>query len=620
MSITSRINEIETHLKEDYTNLEALGYDIPQDKNIENIASVLDNVWENQSHIEETGTTLSLNTNKGKAKVDLLGNTYQETTTGKNKYDFTKTSSTTHGITLVSNSYQITFDGTNDGSAGTFVLGSITLPAGTYTYQQSYISGSITSGLYRIWFIANDTDLGNIGVGSGYTDNKYKTFTLNESSTFRVEVFFAGNNPIISNNYKINVNIISGETPDYEYERYTNGASPNPSYPQPIQVVSGDNEVKVEGKNLFTTTNYYTSDSGVSVDIINSNSVAITYDGSSSTYKRAKFKFLNLRKNTNYSFKATITNSNSSITSNYLQIRNVETSTTIKGQIYTSGEIVTFNTSDFDTLDIALYTIGASATTNNTATYSNIQLELGDSVGDFEPYQSQTYPINLGDIELCKIGDYQDKFFKAINGNTIYDNLDRTIKDTLDYGDWYLEKNIGKVVLDGTQENGRNGQTETYNQFKTTIVGKAYGETNFICNKFHLTGSTLYSIRGRAANESVFYNLAPTDCEYTLEGIATWLSNNKPIIYYQLATPTYTKIEGTLASQLEDVWRANTYDNQTNVSQVNNDLPFELYFKALGTPSNTLLGLSRQLNQIEEQPLNEIEEEPIEEIEEESGE
>ena len=48
------------------------------------------------------------------------------------------------------------------------------------------------------------------------------------------------------------------------------------------------------------------------------------------------------------------------------------------------------------------------------------------------------------------------------------------------------------------------------------------------------------------------------------------------------SSPTYTKITGTydtLASQLEAVWRANSYKGQTNISQVNDDLPFNLIVK-----------------------------------------
>ena len=67
-----------------------------------------------------------------------------------------------------------------------------------------------------------------------------------------------------------------------------------------------------------------------------------------------------------------------------------------------------------------------------TADINIAQLEKGSTATSFVEHQEQTFQVNLGDIELCKIGDYQDKIYK-------------------NNGKWYLNKQIGKVVLDGTQ-------------------------------------------------------------------------------------------------------------------------------------------------------------------------
>ena len=56
--------------------------------------------------------------------------------------------------------------------------------------------------------------------------------------------------------------------------------------------------------------------------------------------------------------------------------------------------------------------------------------------------ETQTYTINLGDIELCKIGDYQDRIYK-------------------DSGKWYIEKKIGKIE-------SYNGETITTDYISTT--------------------------------------------------------------------------------------------------------------------------------------------------------
>ena len=61
----------------------------------------------------------------------------------------------------------------------------------------------------------------------------------------------------------------------------------------------------------------------------------------------------------------------------------------------------------------------------------------------------------------------------------------------------------------------------------------------------------------------------------------TWLSTHNTNIYYPYATPTYTKITGTFANQLEALWNSKSKDGQTNLSQVNNDLSFILNTEAL---------------------------------------
>ena len=59
------------------------------------------------------------------------------------------------------------------------------------------------------------------------------------------------------------------------------------------------------------------------------------------------------------------------------------------------------------------------------------------------------------------------------------------------------------------------------------------------------------------------------------EDLQTWLGTHNLIVYYQVETPTYTKITGELANQLEQVYKGMlSYDGVTNISQVNNDLAF----------------------------------------------
>ena len=819
MSITSRINEIETHLKEDYTNLEALGYDIPQDKNIENIASVLDNVWESQSHIEETGTTLSMNTNKGKAKVDLLGNTYQESTTGKNLLAYTLASIksinsatgsswndnvyTWNGVTFtINDDLSVKVNGT--ASAATYLIlnNNLSLTSGTEYILNGCPSGGNAS-TYALRIYTGSSYESEIGNG--------KTFTYGSQNLVRINVF--GGTTV--NNLTFYPMIRLSSVTDDAYEPYTNGASPNPTYPQDIHIVSGDNKIIVANENLFNIEDL----------LAKANNVVKNSDGSY-TFNSATAMY-NTTTPLNYS-------PNEQLTTSYKLTNGTGTNFRLRW-VYEDGYISDLSGSSSGTSEVSISNTSATLSTHGkvvgfranwtnagTFTIKEFMVNEGTSAIDYVPYQGTNYSINLGvnqlwnlgnvetngtfssnssillgsinfevgtytislekellnssylyigpsgsvvdsitkektftietagnydiryirkagtydnfktkvdltigdhiqyisdnPIELNKIGDYQDKFIRnsgknilpttlynlALNAsgesrglivgnpnrnayyceiepNTIY-YISRSSVGTATYwyyaytdvepkdgvmslsyanmgtdlqtqittpsnakylcvfmggglsndvmvskentpyepygnGDWYLKKEIGKVVLDGEEVNWTeytNTASGLYKAYTTSVkVGRTNdyevdGYSNYfdVLNAFS-QGSTYVNM---ALTKNATYLSLPSSIASSIESLRTWLGTHNTEIRYILATPTYTKIEGTLASQLEDVWRANTYDNQTNVSQVNNDLPFELYFKALGTPSNvSLLSMNRPSLQLNN-PIENIEE------------
>lgn len=73
----------------------------------------------------------------------------------------------------------------------------------------------------------------------------------------------------------------------------------------------------------------------------------------------------------------------------------------------------------------------------------------------------------------------------------------------------------------------------------------------------------------------------PSTKASTVEQLKTWLSTHNTDVYYILATPITTEItDTTLINQLESIKLS--YNEQTNISQENDNLPFELDVVALG--------------------------------------
>lgn len=149
--------------------------------------------------------------------------------------------------------------------------------------------------------------------------------------------------------------------------------------------------------------------------------------------------------------------------------------------------------------------------------------------------------------------------------------------------EWYIKDKIPKYVFDGT-ENWVSSQYGTnswaldyvlkidYDTSKVQIMSNVF---KGISNDDRATGgdNTIYTYSN---NGIIIRNTALT----TLADVQNATSGN--YVYYVSSIPTYTKITGTLAEQLEYVYQLlKSYKGVTNISQVNNDLPFELNVSAL---------------------------------------
>lgn len=167
-----------------------------------------------------------------------------------------------------------------------------------------------------------------------------------------------------------NIQMIEGSTPT-AYEPYVGGiASPNPDYPQAVNVVTGEQVVKVEGKNLvdigsqsFTT---YYQKTGLSIPAgTYALSANITSSDTTLTKSRAYF----------YSENTAL---------GYLDLtRNTRASGTITLNA-TTDRIVLYSASSY------------SDSNGKTATWADVQLELGNQATTYEAYRGTDYEVNLG--------------------------------------------------------------------------------------------------------------------------------------------------------------------------------------------------------------------------------
>ena len=152
-----------------------------------------------------------------------------------------------------------------------------------------------------------------------------------------------------------------------------------------------------------------------------------------------------------------------------------------------------------------------------------------------------TYAPYKPQIELCKIGTYQDRIYK-------------------DNGTWYLHKEIGKVVLDGSESWSKGSSRPFYTLLINDVLRlqSAVNNATLFCN--YLSPSTPATIWGNNINgitnldDGNAIRIRIQDDPYTITTFKEWLNDVKPVVYYALETPTTEEItDSELISQLEAV-------------------------------------------------------------------
>lgn len=177
-----------------------------------------------------------------------------------------------------------------------------------------------------------------------------------------------------------------------------------------------------------------------------------------------------------------------------------------------------------------------------TTTFFDMQLEEGAQTS-YAPYKTP--------LELAKIGNYQDRIYKSD-------------------GKWYIEKQVGKVVFDGSENWSQNpSQTlDTTSYYYITLAGAiaGYGMSNNFCYA-DIYGNDIEGFHFIAGQSAQLRMRIKTATASTAAQFKSWLSTHPTTVYYALATPTTTEItDETLLLQLN--FLASLYGGVNNISLV----------------------------------------------------
>lgn len=524
----------------------------------------------NEATATDTGSNITLDkTIPATLKsVELYGDTEQQAYSGKNLYGMGQETSVGANITWTKSGNTANGTGTSSStwcyiqSANSTFTNNLTV--GTYTMS---IAEALPSPLrLQLHCIKSDNSAVNYTMLANATSLTFTTTDVITAANIAVTGLTS------TETYDITIKdfqLEAGSTPT-TYEPYVGGVpAPNPNYPQDVNVVTGEQTVTVVGKNLLDVPDGTLTVRGITFDRTDNTIVcsgAKESIGNNWLIMTGGWVVLD-----NPILAGTYTFSISKAATKDIEFSRTYSDGTVQSSIIVAGGTsITFTTTKEITqyrLIAKSFSVGESA---DGLVYENIQLEAGSKATPYQPYQSQTYTVDLGSTELCKIGTYQDYIYKSGD-------------------DWYVHKETNKHTFTGSenwylQTSGTPSILYCGSGVLSDAINSAV-KTQIYSDYFHYTtgaeagGCYLY-------NRSVFVFYGDTST--TASTFKTWLGDNNTTVYYPLATPTDTKITNDgLITDLNALAGAKSYLDATNfaVTATGTNLPAllkpEVYVKSL---------------------------------------
>lgn len=526
---------------------------------------------------EVEGTDIIID-NGAEATLFALGGdgaSEQETTTGKNLLNYTNIKPTNNGITNTLN---------DDGSI-------TTTGSPNYNYLQilnetditdlledgqkyTVMQKNATDKLYiQVTAISNEDVPNYIGLGTNSTNTAI--FTVDKKSNKSYSISIQTNTIETSTDLNITnfYQLLKGAYNEWQpFEPYTGGqSSPSPDYPQEISSIEDNLEFNCRGKNLYNYKDTISVTEGITVD----DEGWITISGennndSGTVYKNYFGKTMSLKYNTNYNLIIEIKNVTGT---GYISFISADANKsaqqfkiTFNRQLdsLNNGEIInaiTTSKDDFSDVNIGLRTfISFVSGQSGSITFRMSVIEDTTITPEnfvYEPYQASEYVIDLQGNEMVELpNDIKDELM-----------IDK-------YGNVNLIKNVGKKILNGSENWKDDWQTSTTPDYIQFYLSADFLNNNYIkatskntlANRFETEGSVwIYSKEMLAINEDVKYTLQIKMLRSRVSDLISfkeWLSTHNTIVYYQLANPQTIPL-GTLSA--EDLAKLKTFDGYNNL-------------------------------------------------------
>ena len=424
-----------------------------------------DDVIKETSTFENTSGQITTDSKKV-LDLEVEGNTYQETTTGKNIFNLNNTTGWQQKVSSTIADQTITLTREVGATNTSYMSFELKLEANTNYYVSGVakitnIDLTGTIGIYIREDRGSGTVLNSQSLDRTITTNQNIGFSFNSGSRTRAYLWlYVDTNGAETSSTGTrtmavtNLQVEKGSSAT-SYEKFTFGASPNPDYPQPIQVVTGNQEINVVGKNLYNVGELTT---------ITSNGITFT-----PYYEDNKLQYINVNGtatgNVFYNFNKIILPAGSYIITG---CTGGSANTYFLGVNFGLGRMsqidgqYPFTLTEERTMNESFIRVGVGTTVNNVKIYPMIRLS---SITDatYEPYIGNIYEVNLGknlfNINDCYVGSVQQPYMSMdITNNvmtltaigTVGAQLARWDKGGFDSSKTYTVSFKAKKVVKGT--------------------------------------------------------------------------------------------------------------------------------------------------------------------------
>ena len=461
----------------------------------------------------------------GGLKVNSIeGESQQKQYTGKNLYNNTIGSQTVSGITLTRNEDKsVRLTGTPTITSGTVVfyndVSNFLQPNTEYIFS----SGNPVKGAFNILLtkVRGGLSQGYITVGTIAYNTNSATFSVTEEqlSEYPYLIVTYG---VVNTEKNVDLTVYPmirlASVTDATYEPYVGGtASPNPDYQQEIESVEVG-EMWTVGKNLLK----------IDVSGRTSNGIEWVCDQKTGTIKAngtasANSLLSTIRPNIKcYGETVVISAENGNP---YMQTEVVYNDTSdAKKTIYFQTSVAK-TVNNVKTILAITYYVAKGDTVNNLSFKPMIRFANTDD--SYETYHEKVIQLS-NPITLRGIGDVKDVLCKQ---DGVYGVL----------------RNIKHLVLNGSEGWAYNSTNTdgTIMNYLLLLTDSAPYDNHVLCDKFAPDSNSISS----TTREGIYLTYAQRlfirinkERAGTAETFRTWLSENNPIVDYELATPTFEKL------------------------------------------------------------------------------